>query len=301
MKQLAHRKEVPFLFFIVIAAHLMPLVEASSLPAPSWLSKAPLSSKPEGTWWHQFDKNWYDKENLQPYDVIDFDSIDHTTKTVKSCPAEPLFTVLVFDPWVPWESEIAYLKAVPCHRNCAFYTREDSPEGASATMTMAYDNVREITNLITHVCGTDCALTDAVIEDSYLAALKLAAYNSADELFLTPITQQILSVSKALNKPEFSSLMYRYGLQVTLLYKPDYIHRNAKIDLAFFDQLLALFDIINQNQYHTDRLIRYFMYNYLTIAYQYEAEKAADNISPATEIGLHHIAEQINILLKKIA
>lgn len=294
MKKVLNNKKLPHSLNFTFALTLLTVTfSIAALPLPSWVSKAPLKKKPSmiGT----------DLAEILPQPIqttiVDRKAVDDTIASFQTSGSSASFAVIVFDPWVPWEVDCHYLEIAPTLNNAAFVVSQN----------LSIDPFPAASNqLVIKHLRTNCEIlaegnwqTEAAVAQWYITALKGAIYAQSSEIFL-PLTNNVAWIGNTLISPEFKQLMHDYGLHINLIYTADHKNRDAESDFAFFDQLLQLSDEINHTHYRTNRPIRYFVLSYLKWAYQYAAEKAAGEVKPETELGLHHLAEQMMIMLKKL-
>lgn len=148
-----------------------------------------------------------------------------------------------------------------------------------------------------------------LLRASYESTIKAAICAGSAELYLTlmgggAFLNEIGWIGNALNRPACTDTIKKYKSHVHLVYRPDKLRdhpiRDANTDLAFFETLLFAFDTINGTHYHDDPVkhkeITAILTSYLTLAYQYEYEKAHPPVHQITEDSLHSAAVEVNAL-----
>ncbi len=127
----------------------------------------------------------------------------------------------------------------------------------------------------------------------YEGTIKAAAHAKKSRLFLTLVGAGAFGnnmqwLASALGRNECVDTIKHYGLQVTLIFHPDKVrtppHRSAKTDLIFFEEMLKIYDSVNNTQLSKDSRLHATISNYLITAY----DKSS---SPDT---LHEYAQAIN-------
>lgn len=297
-----------------------PENQLAAIPQPSWFSKSPLACKPAGDWWQTEQARFRSTIDQTPHSTITLASLNQHIATYQPIHELPELSIIVPDAWVPWESDPRYLQLLPSMQKAAFIV--DDCTAAQANKEATYENpeitVYKITastgdsnNCITHLyCPLMKQLFDnqsisqeAKIENLSVmieALVKASVLTQSSELVLPLDCAHLELIAKALHQKNVFDAIKQWHVHLTLIYRADIFHRSVKQDIAAFIDLLAAVDGIKATCYRTDKPIHLVLLSYLTWLYTYEAEKAHRSIKRETEDALHHVADQISVLLKKL-